>query len=688
MGFPRRTFCGFPHLSLPVERESPMMKSSLYFAKTPHLQDLCTVVVKLAISNNQETPTTFKVQPQIIKCRELIFLDGRIIATPSLQEKTHIYVVLQQSYWKTGQFQGLCKKLGLEFMKPVRVISSVFQSCFTYTLTAKLAPQWNKVGEFYINGRDFLSNPGPLPAVNLDLNVTEAEICLALKGFGVYLPEPSLCSLNICESVLAQFQTNRLQTIPEFAIQEKWSHVLPSMKKGKVISVTHSIPLSSPFKRYKEMRRYWKNAYGYRLPEEEDDMFYFNVHFPMIGNNVFTYPSLCVRRSEPCVIPRISQESILSAFLRDVKSKISSVCGLPLNFCEEASYTKGVMAKATLQVHLLSDSITTQQSTRWMPTRSLSSIPVKFPQVAATSMKRCSSQPETPLSHRMGSGVISGNESTDPNQEYSSQQAAKKPFTFQNDLQNDTEDTRTDPVCKKTVPMFEVHRSANSQRSIAKEPLISHTASRIIPTFKSRKSVLPKEKSLIKSKLYQNKVVSIGKQTLSATALQSGSGCSSRDSLVKATTGRAWNSKKPANGLSSESTSLLTVPANRECDSTSQVICQPPPSICAPQEDLQSCSQSDLDSMQWNIGASRTKRKLQVKSASHKPAIVSKKQRLSPINNQHIELLAISNQLHKVNATTLSTWLRSKDIQIKSREKKADLVEKVMDYIEAQKAET
>lgn len=45
-------------------------------------------------------------------------------------------------------------------------------------------------------------------------------------------------------------------------------------------------------------------------------------------------------------------------------------------------------------------------------------------------------------------------------------------------------------------------------------------------------------------------------------------------------------------------------------------------------------------------------------------------------------------QLHKVNATTLSTWLRSKDIQIKSREKKADLVEKVMDYIEAQKAET
>lgn len=46
-----------------------MMKSSLYFAKTPHLQDLCTVVVKLAISNNQETPTTFKVQPQIIKCR-------------------------------------------------------------------------------------------------------------------------------------------------------------------------------------------------------------------------------------------------------------------------------------------------------------------------------------------------------------------------------------------------------------------------------------------------------------------------------------------------------------------------------------------------------------------------------------------------------------------------------------------
>lgn len=38
----------------------------------------------------------------------------------------------------------------------------VFQMCFSYTLTAKLAPVWNTMGnEYLINNRDFLTSRGP-----------------------------------------------------------------------------------------------------------------------------------------------------------------------------------------------------------------------------------------------------------------------------------------------------------------------------------------------------------------------------------------------------------------------------------------------------------------------------------------------------------------------------------------------
>ena len=44
-------------------------------------------------------------------------------------------------------------------------------------------------------------------------------------------------------------------------------------------------------------------------------------------------------------------------------------------------------------------------------------------------------------------------------------------------------------------------------------------------------------------------------------------------------------------------------------------------------------------------------------------------------------------QLSKVNTATLMTWLKDKNIKVKSREKKADLIVKVMDYINAKSKE-
>lgn len=41
----------------------------------------------------------------------------------------------------------------------------------------------------------------------------------------------------------------------------------------------------------------------------------------------------------------------------------------------------------------------------------------------------------------------------------------------------------------------------------------------------------------------------------------------------------------------------------------------------------------------------------------------------------------LPHQLNKVNAVTLSQWLKEKGVAVKSKDKKVDLVEKVMQFI-------
>lgn len=55
---------------------------------------------------------------------------------------------------------------------PIKKVSpDVYQMCFEYTLTAKIAPAWNTVGYNYlINNRDFLTTSGPQDGVQLKIS--------------------------------------------------------------------------------------------------------------------------------------------------------------------------------------------------------------------------------------------------------------------------------------------------------------------------------------------------------------------------------------------------------------------------------------------------------------------------------------------------------------------------------------
>lgn len=45
----------------------------------------------------------------------------------------------------------------------------VYKACLLHTVEYRLAPQWNKVGLYLVEGRDFLSSTGNVNAIKLDI---------------------------------------------------------------------------------------------------------------------------------------------------------------------------------------------------------------------------------------------------------------------------------------------------------------------------------------------------------------------------------------------------------------------------------------------------------------------------------------------------------------------------------------
>ncbi|ELT91567.1 hypothetical protein CAPTEDRAFT_198419 [Capitella teleta] len=287
----------------------PASPSEIFFCQIPNLQHLCSVLVRFPSSETNEQNS----QPHILKCRELIFTDPEIIGTPLFKEKT-IQLIMQQSYFKSGRLQIRLEKMCLLMDKPKRVIPVDFQACFKYTLLAKIAPMWNTVAGYLI--QDF------------DVNVNEKECYLILKPHVLSLPFIELQDLGIPNGILAEFRRHHHNMIiPEYSIQNKWCHILPSMKKGQIVSISRSIPTNSPFKFYKDVKKYWKNTYGYRLPETDENVFYFQVYFKPIGDNLFTYPNMCLRRTDPVFNARPDAECILEGFFTDLKARMPFLCG-------------------------------------------------------------------------------------------------------------------------------------------------------------------------------------------------------------------------------------------------------------------------------------------------------------------------------------------------------------------------
>ncbi|XP_065485660.1 uncharacterized protein C18orf63 homolog [Caloenas nicobarica] len=319
---------------------------SLFFVSLPELQKLCATTVTLS----SWIPETETRSTQIKICRQLLFLYQDILSAPVIGTLNQISVVMAIPFYKSGICQAYIERQGATLEAPQPVSPAILQTCLSYTLTARLAPRWNKAGHLLVQGKDFLSHTGRQNAVVVDLNVSERQLCISVEPCSIRLPPPELEDFDISANTLKLFDSNENTVIHQHSILSNWCYVLPSMKMGQIINISHIIPPESPFHSYTEFQMHWKNLYGYILPEDfEEKKIYFSVYFKPIGERFFTYPLSCIRSQPVQYFPRTDSESVLSSFLSDMKQNLSHLCGFPVKMTSKALYATQELSRAPVR---------------------------------------------------------------------------------------------------------------------------------------------------------------------------------------------------------------------------------------------------------------------------------------------------------------------------------------------------
>ncbi|KAK3925417.1 hypothetical protein KUF71_013624 [Frankliniella fusca] len=309
---------------------------------------------------------------QTFKCRLLVFTAPvlacpvRAVAGPL---RDLMVVCLREDF--EAQVCGRLAALHLE-PGPTRALTDTeYASCLEYTLEAKLAPTWCPLGGRLVLGRDFLTRGAPVDSVRLQVNVKgeQGTAWISLACCRLRLARLTYSDLDVSLPALQRFEDDPLGTVSETCIGQPWVHVLPSLKKGIVVGISKTLPEETPFSRYKDLRRHWKNMasiqqsmwkgsgsscsssgppgkthsstnrrnkgffshppsqdYGYRLSEEQTDV-YCSVYFRLLGGVAMTYPWQCVTPRLPAGLRCLDPQAVVLGFLSDVALRAPTVCG-------------------------------------------------------------------------------------------------------------------------------------------------------------------------------------------------------------------------------------------------------------------------------------------------------------------------------------------------------------------------
>ena len=65
---------------------------------------------------------------------------------------------------------------------------ALLEECLAYTLKARLAPNWNKVGDWFLAGRQFLHQADQIPAVKMSLHLADRQVVFVLSATVMRFP--------------------------------------------------------------------------------------------------------------------------------------------------------------------------------------------------------------------------------------------------------------------------------------------------------------------------------------------------------------------------------------------------------------------------------------------------------------------------------------------------------------------
>ncbi|XP_069368417.1 uncharacterized protein C18orf63 homolog [Paralichthys olivaceus] len=321
------------------------VQRSLSFLGLPDLKNL--VCVSLTLFDEEPRSKQMKT------CRELVLLYSDILASPALESFTDITVVMAIPFFQKGVLQAFGQRRGLQLGSPHCVFPGDLQCCLSYSLITRLSPSWNKAGLYLVSGKDFLSERGTQSAVSMELSTTEGQLCISIDTHTVRLPPTTLEDFDLPPLVLRRFCSDPDSILdPSSTGGTIWCHVLPSMKKGQIITISRQLPRDGPFRTYTDLQNHWNCLYGYRLPElTEAEVVYCSVYFRLVGERLFTYPLSCIRLQPAQCCPRVDLQGALGSFLSDVRDRVQSVCGFPARLTRKPCYhTTSLNSAASAQV--------------------------------------------------------------------------------------------------------------------------------------------------------------------------------------------------------------------------------------------------------------------------------------------------------------------------------------------------
>ncbi|XP_056155238.1 uncharacterized protein C18orf63 [Lampris incognitus] len=601
---------------------------SFFFVSLPELRRLVCVSLSLQEEGGEARST------QIKTCRELVLLYADVLASPALDSFTEITLVMAIPFYKKGIIQAYGQRNHLQLGCPQCVLP----------------------------GKDFLSETTRLSAVSMELSTSENQLCMSVEASTVRLPLARLEDFDIAPMVLKNFFSHRDAVLQSVSLgTNKWCFVLPSMKRGQVISFSRQLPNDGPFRTYTDLKNHWDSLYGYRLPElAEEEEVYCSVYFKLVGERLFTYPLSCIRLQPVQRCTRLDLQGALGSFISDARGLLQSVCGFPVRMTSKpCCHTSGLTSTASEQVFGGKPTNLTSSCSSQL---ALTQLPASAFQLAKPSF--CSQQPggQSCVERQVGGGDREVSSSTTSGTSTYSLSSSNcdpglipaKPVPklvpifrnkslpchvditqLQSQRQQEQRSGGTEEGGRVTLPAFGNKRPQRSSPSASSSSsssfkLSQRPPSRIVPCFTRR------SKSCRSHPPHPN-------------PLHSRSPCSKPESSLSLHPKPSPDPKPtPETHPNPTSTPTDKLPQDK---GGQQPTHQPP----------QPLTPSDIPNSQEG-----------------EPVQETVKRRRSAVQQVNVEAMARSNQLAKVNSATLLVWLKGRGVAIRANDRKDVLMLKVM----------